>query len=73
MATLGLVAVQAQQSYFDVKLWENGLPNSNGNDSGEYILQGKNYKPVMRVFLPNEEKATGRAIVCYPNSIRSLC
>ena len=66
MAAFGLAAVQAQQSYFDVKLWENGLPNSNGNDSGEYVLQGKNYKPVMRVFLPNEEKATGRAIVCYP-------
>lgn len=58
--------LKAQQPYFDVKLWENGLPNSNGNDYGGYDLQEKSYKPIIRVFLPDKQKATGRAIVCYP-------
>ena len=57
---------KAQQAPFDVKLWENGLPNSNGHDGGSYAMDDKNYKPVIRVFLPEKEIATGRAIVCYP-------
>lgn len=55
-----------QQRVFDVPLWQEGLPNSNGHDGGDYAMDDKNYKPAMRVFLPAKEKATGRAIVCYP-------
>ncbi len=58
--------VHGQEPFFDVKLWEQGLPNTNGTDTGGYDLGEKNYKPIMRVFLPPQEKATGRAIVCFP-------
>jgi Esterase/lipase len=64
--SFAFTGIKAQQPYFDIKLWEKGLPNSNGNDSGGYDLQDKSYKPIIRVFLPEKEKATGRAIVCYP-------
>lgn len=66
ITALALLSAKAQQTPFDIKLWENGLPNSNGHDSGSYAMDDKNYKPAMRVFLPDKEKATGRAIVCYP-------
>lgn len=58
--------VYGQQRTFDVALWQEGLPNTNGHDGGGYAMDDKNYKPAMRVFLPEKEKATGRAIVCYP-------
>ena len=58
--------LQAQSSVIEVKLWENGLPNSNGHDDGGYGLHDSNYKPIIQAYLPDPEKATGRAIVCFP-------
>ena len=63
---LAMGSYAQQPAYFDVKLWEAGLPNSNGQDDGGYGLHDEHYKPVMRVFLPAKNKATGRAIVCFP-------
>lgn len=38
-------------------LWPNGAPNDNGDE---------NDKAALTVYLPNEKKATGRAVVCLP-------
>lgn len=56
----------AQEAYFEVKLWEQGLPNTNGSDFGGYGPDEVNYKPTMRVFLPQKPIANGKAIVCFP-------
>lgn len=64
---LSLLNVKAQQPAFDVDLWPNGLPNSNGIDKTQPFDDKKqNFKPSIRVFLPAAEKATGRAVVCCP-------
>ena len=58
---------QAQQPAFDLDLWQNGLPNSNGIDKTQPFDDSKqNFKPSIRVFLPDAAKATGRAVVCCP-------
>lgn len=58
---------QAQQPAFDLDLWQNGLPNSNGIDKTQPFDDSKqNFKPSIRVFLPDATKATGRAVVCCP-------
>ena len=58
---------QAQQPAFDIDLWQNGLPNSNGIDKTQPFDDSKqNFKPSIRVFLPDATKATGRAVVCCP-------
>ena len=65
---LFFVAVQAsaQSRVIEVKLWNNSLPNSNGHDDGTYDIADKNYKPLMRVFLPSDKKVQRRAILCFP-------
>lgn len=58
---------QAQQPAFDIDLWQNGLPNSNGIDKTQPFDDSKqNFKPSIRVFLPDAAKATGQAVVCCP-------
>ena len=58
---------QAQQPAFDIDLWQNGLPNSNGIDKTQPFDDSKqHFKPAIRVFLPDAAKATGRAVVCCP-------
>lgn len=55
------------QRTFDVELWQNGLPNSNGIDKTQPFDDSKgNFKPMIRVFLPDSEKSTGMAVVCCP-------
>ncbi len=55
------------QKTFDIDLWENGLPNSNGIDKTQPFDDAKrNFKPSVRVFLPEAEKANGMAVVCCP-------
>lgn len=68
MLTLfSLLNVNAQQPAFDIDLWPNGLPNSNGIDKTKpFDDKTQNFKPSIRVFLPNADKATGRAVVCCP-------
>ena len=64
---LSFCGVNAQQTAFDVDLWPNGLPNSNGIDKSQpYDDAKQNFKPSIRVFLPDAAKATGRAVVCCP-------
>lgn len=61
----GRTALYAQ-SWFDVKLWEQGLPNTNGRDGGPERQQDGIYTPEIRVFLPDSAKATGRIILACP-------
>ena len=55
------------QQVVDIDLWPNGLPNSNGIDKSEPFDDSKrNFKPSIRVFLPQADKATGAAILACP-------
>jgi acetyl esterase/lipase len=54
------------QSYFDINLWEKGLPNTNGADQFPYDDMEKNFKPSIRIFLPDKNTATGRAVLACP-------
>ncbi len=64
---LSVLAMRAQKPAFDIDLWPNGLPNSNGIDKTLPFDDSKqNFKPSIRVFLPEAGKATGRAVVCCP-------
>lgn len=64
---LTFCSINAQQNAFDIDLWPNGLPNSNGIDKTQPYDDAKlNFKPSIRVFLPDATKATGRAVVCCP-------
>lgn len=59
--------LSAQQEAFNMDLWPNGLPNSNGIDQSQpYDDSKQNFKPSIRVFLPDADKATGLAVVCCP-------
>lgn len=52
---------------FDIDLWPNGLPNSNGIDKTQpYSAETRNFKPSIRVFLPADSCKTGRAILICP-------
>ena len=65
--TVGMLGIHAQQQSFDIDLWQDGLPNSNGIDKSQpYDDSKQNFKPSIRVFLPDASKATGRAVVCCP-------
>lgn len=59
---------QAQnvQKPFDVDLWQQGMPNTNGADAAPFDELKGNFKPSIRVFLPAPELATGRVIVACP-------
>lgn len=55
------------QQQFDINLWSNGLPNSNGIDKTQPFDDSKqNFRPSIRVFLPAKDKANGMAVVCCP-------
>ena len=44
------------QKTFDIDLWENGLPNSNGIDKTQPFDDAtRNFKPSVRVFLPEAD------------------
>ena len=57
---------QYTQKEFDVDLWADGLPNTNGIDHLPFEDKMQNYKPSLRVFLPEKELATGRAVIACP-------
>ena len=53
--------------WVDIDLWPDGLPNSNGIDLTQpYDDSRQNFKPTIRVFLPDASRADGRAVVCLP-------
>jgi len=61
-----MVFAQQEKNYLEIPLWQNGLPNSNGTEE-EVANEAKGiYKPLIRVYLPAKEKASGRAIIAYP-------
>lgn len=60
------ISAQATEKQFDVDLWVNGLPNTNGIDHEPFDDSKHNYKPSVRIFLPSKDVATGRAIVACP-------
>lgn len=67
LSLLCAFSANAQQKPFDIDLWQKGLPNSNGIDKTQpYDDSKQNFKPSVRVFLPDAEKASGRAVVCCP-------
>lgn len=51
---------------FDIDLWPNGLPNTNGIDRTPFDDNVQNYKPSLRVYLPPKEIATGRVVIACP-------
>lgn len=64
---MATISVCHAQDYTEVKIWPDGLPNSNGRDLTEpYNDEAGNYEPRIHVFLPPKEKATGRAVLCIP-------
>ena len=67
LCVMGVLSANAQQAPINIDLWQNGLPNSNGIDKTQpYDDSKQNFKPSIRVFLPEASKATGRAVVCCP-------
>lgn len=67
-AMLGVVlSGMAQEKTFDIDLWQNGLPNSNGIDKTQpYDNEKRNFKPSIRVFLPEDSVKTDMAILVVP-------
>lgn len=63
-----LTSAMAQKSKsFDIDLWQNGLPNSNGIDKTQpYDAEKRNFKPMIRVFLPEDSVKNGMAILVCP-------
>lgn len=57
---------QGTDREFDIDLWQDGLPNTNGKDHLPFDDNTQNYKPSLRVFLPAKDKAIGRAIIACP-------
>ena len=60
------IFAQFTEKEFDVDLWANGLPNTNGIDHTPFDDNIQNYKPSLRIFLPSKERATGRVIIACP-------
>ncbi|MCQ2201113.1 MAG: alpha/beta hydrolase [Bacteroidales bacterium] len=64
---LSLGGFAQQVKSFDIDLWQNGLPNSNGIDKTQpYDDEKRNFKPMVRVFLPEESQRNGMAILVIP-------
>lgn len=66
---LFLVSIESfsQRIPFELDLWPNGLPNTNGIDKTQpFDDSKKNFKPSIKVFLPEVSLATGRAVIAFP-------
>lgn len=57
--------------FFDIDLWEQGMPNTNGMDMLPLDDSKHNYKPSIRVFLPDSTTANGRAVIACPGGAYS--
>lgn len=67
MLTAVLNCMAQQSKSFDIDLWPNGLPNSNGIDKTQpYDNEKRNFKPSIRVFLPEDSVKTDMAILVIP-------
>lgn len=66
MMSCAMFGAMAQCDTIDIDLWQNGLPNSNGLDKTQpYNDEARNFKPAIRVFLPDSVK-DGMAILVIP-------
>lgn len=55
------------QKTFDIDLWQEGLPNSNGIDKTQpYSNEARNFKPSIRVYQPADSVKTDMAILVCP-------
>lgn len=61
-----VIASAQNKEYREILLWEKGLPNTNGTESQEANDDKGIYKPMIRIYLPAKEKATGRAVIALP-------
>lgn len=62
-----LSAMAQTAKTFDIDLWQNGLPNSNGIDKIQpYNDEARNFKPMVRVFVPEDSVKTDMAILVIP-------
>lgn len=59
------LAITAQEP-INIDLWPDGMPNSNGIDKTPFDDAHQNFKPSIRVYLPEKSKANGKAVVCCP-------
>lgn len=72
MATM-LCGMAQQAKSFDIDLWPDGLPNSNGIDRTQpYDPATRNFKPSIRVFLPDSAKTDMAILVCPGGGYRML-
>lgn len=60
------VAAQFTEKEFDVDLWTNGLPNTNGIDRTPFDDNIQNYKPSLRVFYPRRRKRPDVPLLLVP-------
>lgn len=62
-----LTSFAQQPQSFDIDLWPDGLPNSNGIDKTQpWDDEKRNFKPSIRVFLPEDSIRTGMAVLVIP-------
>ena len=62
-----LAAMAQQPKSFDIDMWPNGLPNSNGIDKTQpYDAEKRNFKPSIRVYLPEDSVKTDMAVLVIP-------
>lgn len=57
---------QTGSNFFEIPLWPQGLPNSNGTEKEPANDQKGIFTPMIRVYLPSKDSATGRAVVACP-------
>ena len=66
---MSLTGVDAQQV---IKLWPDGLPNSNGIDITQpFDAKTNNFEPTITISLPPADKANRKAVVCCPGGAYS--
>ncbi len=51
-------------SPINVDLWQNGLPNTNGMEAQGYDDKKNNFKPCIRVYLPQKQQSTKAVVIC---------
>ncbi len=68
-----MIASAQQAKSFDIDLWPDGLPNSNGIDKTQpYDAETRNFKPMIRVFLPDSARTDAAILVCPGGGYRVL-
>lgn len=53
-------------SAFTIDLWQKGLPNTNGMEQQGYNAKTRNFKPSIKVFLPERRDSLSKAVVICP-------